>query len=144
MQAWGDDGKSLRPLEWQCFNLLLYTAVHRGFFMDRTPVLNSVSAQTTCGDVKQTSQARHHENRSCHWPGQSSNLRQRYSVFGVNAFPQAIEKGPFTHCRLTARPVFKKEGTRKNKYKEKSLHQACRNAIVVSALWRLKWEDHKL
>lgn len=46
MQAWGDDGKSLRPLEWQCFNLLLYTAVHRGFFMDQTPVLNSVSAQT--------------------------------------------------------------------------------------------------
>lgn len=46
MQAWGDDGKSRRPLEWQCFNLLLYTAVHRGFFMDQTSVLNSVSAQT--------------------------------------------------------------------------------------------------
>lgn len=92
----------------------------------------------TCGDVKQTSQARHHESRSCHWPGQSSNLRQRNSVFGVNAFPQAIEKGPFTHCRLTARPVFKKEGARKNEYKEKSLHQACRDALVVSALWRLR------
>lgn len=46
MQAWGDDGKSLRPLEWQRFNLLRHTAVHRGLFMDQTSVLNSVSAQT--------------------------------------------------------------------------------------------------